>query len=205
MRIIAVEEHFVTPAFRRGAGQGFSGPLQELRTARRLDRRTAVRDGRQARRRDGRRWHRHAGALAQLAGRRAGGGRRGRSPAPARRTISLPTRSRSIPRALPASPPCRSRRRTRPPKELERCVRQLGFKGTNHQRPHARPLSRRPFFSPILERADALDVPIYLHPTVPHKAGGRCALWRLLAGRQRRVRRRPAGAGTSRRRSTCCA
>jgi len=51
--------------------------------------------------------------------------------------------------------------------ELERTVRDLGFKGAlinGHSR--GRYLDD-PFFSPILERAEALQVPIYLHPTAP--------------------------------------
>jgi hypothetical protein len=51
--------------------------------------------------------------------------------------------------------------------ELERMVREHGFKGAvinGHNR--GRYLDDR-FFSPILERAAALDVPIYLHPTQP--------------------------------------
>ena len=54
--------------------------------------------------------------------------------------------------------------------ELERCVRQLGFKGTlinGHTR--GRYLDDK-FFWPILEQAVALDVPLYLHPTLPPKA-----------------------------------
>src|SRR5262245_8816833 len=54
--------------------------------------------------------------------------------------------------------------------ELDRRVRQHGFKGTlinGHTR--GRYLDDK-FFSPILERADALNVPIYLHPTIPPKA-----------------------------------
>ena len=53
--------------------------------------------------------------------------------------------------------------------ELERRVRQQGFKGTlinGHSR--GRYLDDK-FFWPILERAQALNVPIYLHPTVPAK------------------------------------
>jgi predicted TIM-barrel fold metal-dependent hydrolase len=53
--------------------------------------------------------------------------------------------------------------------ELERRVRQ-GFKGTlinGHTR--GRYLDDKVFW-PILERADALNVPVYLHPTVPPKA-----------------------------------
>jgi predicted TIM-barrel fold metal-dependent hydrolase len=54
--------------------------------------------------------------------------------------------------------------------ELERRVRQQGFKGTlinGHTR--GRYLDDK-FFSPILERAQTLNVPIYLHPTIPPKA-----------------------------------
>ncbi len=53
--------------------------------------------------------------------------------------------------------------------ELERRVKQQGFKGTlinGHSR--GRYLDDK-FFWPILERAQALNVPIYLHPTVPAK------------------------------------
>jgi uncharacterized protein len=53
--------------------------------------------------------------------------------------------------------------------ELERRVRQQGFKGTlinGHSR--GRYLDDK-FFWPIHERAEALDVPIYLHPTVSPK------------------------------------
>jgi uncharacterized protein len=52
--------------------------------------------------------------------------------------------------------------------ELDRRIRQ-GFKGTLincHSR--GRYLDDK-FFSPILERAEALNIPIYLHPTVPPK------------------------------------
>ena len=53
--------------------------------------------------------------------------------------------------------------------ELERRVRQQGFKGTlinGHTR--GRYLDD-PFFAPVLARAEALDVPIYLHPTISPK------------------------------------
>ena len=52
-------------------------------------------------------------------------------------------------------------------KELERCMRQLGFKGgviNGHTR--GRYLDD-PFFGPLLEAAEALQAPIYLHPTPP--------------------------------------
>ena len=54
--------------------------------------------------------------------------------------------------------------------EFERAVRQLGFKGAlinGHTR--GRYLDDKVFW-PIFECATALDVPIYLHPTIPPKA-----------------------------------
>src|SRR5438552_13282711 len=54
--------------------------------------------------------------------------------------------------------------------ELERAVRQLGFKGAMiHGHVRGRYLDDQ-FFSPILERAEALDVPLYIHPTQPPRA-----------------------------------
>jgi predicted TIM-barrel fold metal-dependent hydrolase len=53
--------------------------------------------------------------------------------------------------------------------ELERAVQQLGFKGAMiHGRTGDRFLDD-PQFRPILEAAVVLDVPLYLHPTVPSK------------------------------------
>jgi len=54
--------------------------------------------------------------------------------------------------------------------ELERAVTQLGFKGAM-----VHGLTNGVFFDderfwPILERAESLDVPIYLHPAVPERA-----------------------------------
>jgi predicted TIM-barrel fold metal-dependent hydrolase len=54
--------------------------------------------------------------------------------------------------------------------ELERTVRDLGFRGTMiHGHTDGRFLDD-PCYLPILERAEALDVPIYLHPTRPPAA-----------------------------------
>ena len=54
--------------------------------------------------------------------------------------------------------------------ELERAVTRLGFKGALvNGLTHGRFLDDKRFW-PILERAHALDVPIYLHPAVPHPA-----------------------------------
>jgi hypothetical protein len=54
--------------------------------------------------------------------------------------------------------------------EFERCVTQLGFKGANINGHSRGRYLDDPFFTPVLERAEALDVPVYLHPTVPPKA-----------------------------------
>jgi predicted TIM-barrel fold metal-dependent hydrolase len=54
--------------------------------------------------------------------------------------------------------------------ELDRCVRELGFHGAlinGHVR--GRYLDDKAFW-PIFERAEALDVPIYMHPTRPPQA-----------------------------------
>jgi len=52
--------------------------------------------------------------------------------------------------------------------ELERCVKDLKFKGTMiHGHTFGEFLDDKKFW-PILARAEKLDVPIYLHPTQPH-------------------------------------
>jgi predicted TIM-barrel fold metal-dependent hydrolase len=52
--------------------------------------------------------------------------------------------------------------------ELDRCVKSLGFRGAMiHGHQQGRFLDDRKYWQ-IFERAAALDVPIYLHPTLPH-------------------------------------
>ena len=54
--------------------------------------------------------------------------------------------------------------------ELERAVTRLGFKGAMiHGLANGSWLDERRFW-PIFERAQALDVPIYMHPAMPHAA-----------------------------------
>lgn len=54
--------------------------------------------------------------------------------------------------------------------ELERCVTKLGFKGGMvHGLTNGLFLDDKRFW-PIFERAQALDVPLYMHPAVPHPA-----------------------------------
>jgi predicted TIM-barrel fold metal-dependent hydrolase len=54
--------------------------------------------------------------------------------------------------------------------ELERCVSKLGFKGAMIHGRSQGSFHDDPRFWPIFERAQALDVPIYLHPGPPHPA-----------------------------------
>jgi predicted TIM-barrel fold metal-dependent hydrolase len=54
--------------------------------------------------------------------------------------------------------------------ELERCVRELGFKGAMiHSHQQGEFLDARKYW-PMWERAEKLGVPIYLHPALPHPA-----------------------------------
>jgi predicted TIM-barrel fold metal-dependent hydrolase len=54
--------------------------------------------------------------------------------------------------------------------ELDRCVEKLGFKGAMiHGLTNQEFLDHKKYW-PIFERAQALDVPIYLHPSAPHPA-----------------------------------
>jgi predicted TIM-barrel fold metal-dependent hydrolase len=54
--------------------------------------------------------------------------------------------------------------------ELERAVTRLGFKGAMiHGLSNGRWLDERDFW-PIFERAQALEVPVYMHPAIPHPA-----------------------------------
>ena len=53
--------------------------------------------------------------------------------------------------------------------ELARCVEQLGFKGAMiHGLAHGQFIDDARYW-PIFARAEALDVPIYLHPSMPHE------------------------------------
>jgi 2,3-dihydroxybenzoate decarboxylase len=53
--------------------------------------------------------------------------------------------------------------------ELARAVEKLGFQGAMiHGLPHGEFLDH-PRYRPILARAESLDVPIYLHPALPHR------------------------------------
>lgn len=168
MRTITVEEHFVSPAFTAGPGRELianfrnSGPAGNV-IADRLtelgDKRVAEMDA--------------AGIDMQVVSLNAPGVEQAEpdeAVACARESNDYlaeaikrhPTRFAGF-ASLPIQAPDKAA------DEFERCVRKLGFKGANingHTR--GRYLDDK-FFAPILERAEAVDVPIYLHPTVPTK------------------------------------
>ena len=54
--------------------------------------------------------------------------------------------------------------------ELERAVTKLGFKGAMFMGLCKGRFLDEKFFWPIFERAEKLDVPVYLHPSKPHQA-----------------------------------
>jgi predicted TIM-barrel fold metal-dependent hydrolase len=169
MRTITVEEHFVTPAFLAGPGKRFIEQLHSrgprgVKFGEQLqdvgDTRVAEMDA--------------AGIDMQVLSLNSPGVEQ----AEAAEQLSVAVDSndfvletvKKYPKrfaafaALPTAAPDKAA------DELERRVRQQGFKGTlinGHTR--GRYLDDK-FFSPILERAQALNVPIYLHPTVPPKA-----------------------------------
>jgi uncharacterized protein len=53
--------------------------------------------------------------------------------------------------------------------EFERCVKKLGFKGTLVHGTAKGVFLDDPRFTPVFEAAQAMDVPFYLHPTLPPK------------------------------------
>ncbi len=169
LKTITLEEHFVSPGFVAGPGKDFTEALQKrgaggVRILRQLQ---DVGDGRIAE-------MDAAGIDMQVLSLNAPGVEQ----ADAAEQVAIARESNDLLAdivkknskrfagfaALPVAAPEQAA------DELDRRVRQQGFKGTminGHSR--GRYLDDK-FFSPILERAEALNVPIYLHPTVPPKA-----------------------------------
>jgi predicted TIM-barrel fold metal-dependent hydrolase len=168
MRTITVEEHFITPSFLAGPGKDFMARFRDSGPAGKLivDRLTDLGDKRVAE-------MDAAGIDMQVVSLNAPGVEQGEldeAVACARDSNDWladaikrhPTRFAGFASLAIQAP-------DKAADEFERCVRKLGFKGANingHTR--GRYLDDK-FFAPILERAEALDVPIYLHPTVPTK------------------------------------
>ncbi len=169
MRTVTVEEHFISPAFVDGPGKQFvenlqnAGPygarlIEQLRDV--SDQRLAQMDA--------------AGIDMQVLSLNTPGIEqaeavdsiavgRDANDFLAEVVSTHPTRFAGL-AALPTPAPDKAA------EELERRVRQQGFKGAivnGHSR--GRYLDDK-FFWPILECAQSLDVPIYLHPAIPPKA-----------------------------------
>ncbi|WP_373424650.1 amidohydrolase family protein [Sphingomonas sp. SORGH_AS_0950] len=128
----------------------------------------AGRSGRSADRADGRAGRRRAGPVAHHAGApQSGARRRGRHGAAGQRPDRRGVRaaSRPLPGAGRAADARRGRRAA--PRELERAVRELGLKGALLcGRTRERHLDH-PDFRPLLARAAALGVPLFIHPQTP--------------------------------------
>jgi predicted TIM-barrel fold metal-dependent hydrolase len=169
MRTITVEEHFATPGFLSGLGKQFGERLRESgpRGARIYEQLQDIGDKRVAE-------MDAAGIDVQLLSLNAPGVEQGEASnqVPASRDANdlLAAAVKKHPQrfagfaSLPIAAPDKAA------EELERTMKQLGFKGAlinGHTR--GRYLDDK-FFSPILERAETLNAPIYLHPTVPPKA-----------------------------------
>lgn len=169
MRTITLEEHFVSPGFQAGPGKEFAGQLRArgprgVRIHEQLqdvgDKRIAEMDA--------------VGIDMQVLSLNSPGVEQ----AEAAEQLSIAVESNDFlaeavkknPRRFAAFAALATAAPDKAAEELDRRVRQHGFKGTlinGHTR--GRYLDDK-FFWPILERAEALNVPIYLHPTVPPQA-----------------------------------
>ena len=168
MRTITIEEHFISPGFLAGPGKNFAEQLRArgVRGEKIVEQLRDVGDGRVAE-------MDAAGIDMQVLSLNSPGVEQ----ADAEVQLAIAVESNDFlaeavnkhPKrfaafaALPVAVPDKAA------EELERRVR-AGFKGTlinGHSR--GRYLDDK-LFSPILERAQALNVPIYLHPTMPPKA-----------------------------------
>ena len=169
MRTITLEEHYVTPGFLNGPGRTFmeSAAGVRSRTANLLEKLRDVGDNRIAE-------MDAAGIDMQLLSLNAPGVEQ----LDAAEAITLsretnafvveavkrhPTRFAGF-ATLPIAAPQTAA------DELERMVRVHGFKGANINGHHQGRYLDDKFFWPILERAESLQVPIYLHPTPPPEA-----------------------------------
>lgn len=188
MRTITLEEHFATSAFLDGPGRQLrqrastpAGPMAEVldRLCNLGEKRIADMDAAQI---DVQVLSLTSPGTEQLEPAEAGRMSREVNDVLAKAIERHPTRLHGF-AALPTADPRAAAA------ELERTVQDYGFKGAminGHVR--GRYLDDQ-FFWPIFERAEALDVPIYLHPTPPPKAvidasyrGFPAAVTEILAG-----------------------
>jgi len=169
MRTITLEEHYVTPGFLKGPG----GVFME-RAARTVERMTRiieqacdVGEGRiaemDAARIDMQVLSLNSPGVEQLDAAEAAVLAREANDFAGAAVKRYPARFAGF-AALPTAAPQQAA------DELERTVREYGFKGALINGHHRGRYLDDKFFSPILERAESLGVPIYIHPTQPPQA-----------------------------------
>ena len=194
MRTITLEEHFTCPGFVTGPGKEFMTQLSHRPNAARIaeqlqdvgDKRIAEMDA--------------AGVDMQVLSLNAPGVEQADAaeqlPVSVEANDVMADAAKKHPKRFAAFASLPTAAPDKAAEELDRRMRQ-GFKGAlinGHSR--GRYLDDK-FFSPILERAEALNAPIYLHPTVPPKAVAE-AYFGGFAPPVTGCSRAPAGAGTSR-------
>ena len=169
MRTIALEEHFVSPVFASGPGKEFMERLKSSgpRGARICDQLQEVGDTRiaemDAAKIDVQLLSLNSPGVEQSEPAEQISVARESNDFLAEAIKRHPTRLAGF-AVLPIAAPDKAA------EELDRAINKLGFKGTlinGHTR--GRYLDDK-FFWPIFERAVALNVPVYLHPTIPPKA-----------------------------------
>lgn len=167
MRVIAVEEHFVTPAFVAGPGKAANERMQRAPNGSKLiarlsnisDERIAEMDAADI---DMQVLSLNSPGVEQADASDAIACARDANDYLAEAVKAHPSRFAGF-ASLPVQSPEQAA------VELDRCVRKLGFKGANINGHTRGRYLDDPYFTPVLASAESLDVPIYLHPTVPPK------------------------------------
>jgi uncharacterized protein len=169
MRTITLEEHYATPGFLQGPGRSLVERAERAggRAAEILEQAVDVGERRiremDAARIDMQVLSLNSPGVEPLDGDEAGALAREANDLVAAAAGRYPTRFAGF-AALPIAAPEKAAA------ELERTVREDGFKGALINGHHRGRYLDDPFFWPILERAEALAVPIYIHPTMPPPA-----------------------------------
>ncbi len=164
LRTITLEEHYVTPEYLEGPGHGMMRQPQMARVVEQLldigGRQIAEMD---AAGMDIQVLSLNSPGVEQLETTEAAGFAQKCNDTLAEAIRKFPSRLSGL-AALPTALPDTAA------DELERAVKDLGFKGAViNGHTHGRYLDD-PFFWPLLERAETLQVPIYLHPAPPPQA-----------------------------------
>ncbi len=166
MRTITLEEHYATPGFLNGPGKSFVERAASIgdRMARVLEQVREVGEKRiaemDAARIDMQVLSLNSPGVEQLDGAEAAVLAREANEFAAEAVKRYPARFAAF-ATLPIAAPAQAA------DELERTVREHGFKGALINGHHRGRYLDDKFFAPILERAGSLGVPIYVHPTQP--------------------------------------